>query len=130
MAAASANGHRALGWTDAGTIAPGSRADLVTLRLDSGRTAGADPRAAAIYAATAADVTHVVIDGSTVVHDGRHATIDVGSALTSAITPLWLPAAVVPASFVMPVPFDPGGAGESTTARLDEPITLERPDAR
>ena len=130
MAAATANGHRALGWTDAGTIAPGSRADLVTLRLDSRRTAGANPRAAAIYAATVADVTHVVIDGTTVVHDGRHATIDVGSALATAITPLWLPAAVVPASFVMPVPFDSGGADDSTTASLDEPITIEPPDAR
>jgi formiminoglutamate deiminase len=130
MAAATANGHRALGWTDAGTIAAGARADLVTLRLDSPRTAGADPRAAAIYAATAADVTHVVIDGTTVVHDGRHATIDVGSALATAIAPLWLPAAVVPASFVMPVPFDAGGADDSPTPNLDEPITVERPDAR
>jgi formiminoglutamate deiminase len=130
MAAATANGHRALGWTDAGTIAPGARADLVTVRLDSRRTAGTDPRAAAIYAATAADVTHVVIDGTTVVHDGRHASIDVGSALATAVTPLWLPAAVVPASFVMPVPFDAAGGDESTAVNADEPITVEQPDAR
>jgi hypothetical protein len=64
------------------------------------------------------------------VHDGRHATIDVGSALSTAIAPLWLSAAVVPASFVMPEPFDAGAADERSTASLDEPITVERPDAR
>ena len=44
-------------------IAVGARADLVTVRLDSVRTAGADPFAAPAFAATAADVTHVVVDG-------------------------------------------------------------------
>lgn len=105
MSAATLDGHRALGWNDAGTITVGARADLVTLALSSVRTAGADPYAAAIYAATAADVTHVVIDGTSVVEDGRHTTIDVGSALAAAIDPLWSTAAVVPASFAMPAPF-------------------------
>ena len=41
--AATAGGHAALGWPDAGRIAPGDRADLVTVRLDSVRTAGFDP---------------------------------------------------------------------------------------
>ena len=38
---ATTNGHASLGWPDAGRIAPGSLADLTTIRLDSVRTAGA-----------------------------------------------------------------------------------------
>ncbi|MFC0527925.1 formimidoylglutamate deiminase [Phytohabitans kaempferiae] len=82
--AATAAGHAALGWADAGTIAPGHRADLVTVRLDSVRTAGAGP-AGAIFAATAADVAHVIVDGRVVVHDGQHAHLDVARALEDAI---------------------------------------------
>lgn len=76
--------HDALGWDDAGAIAPGRRADLVAVRLDSPRTAGTDP-AGAIYAATAADVSHVIADGRTIVADGRHVSIDVPRELQSAI---------------------------------------------
>jgi len=86
--AATAAGHAACGWADAGAIAAGQRADLVTVRLDSPRTAGIDP-AAAVYAATAADVTHVVCDGRPIVVDGRHVTIDVPTALRTAIGALW-----------------------------------------
>lgn len=82
--AATAAGHAGLGWADAGRIAPGARADLVTVRLDSVRTAGVDP-AAIVFAASAADVTHVVADGRPVVRDGRHVTIDVPAALRDAI---------------------------------------------
>lgn len=32
--------HRCLGWSDAGRIGPGARADLVAVRLDTVRTAG------------------------------------------------------------------------------------------
>ncbi|HEU0239886.1 MAG TPA: formimidoylglutamate deiminase [Micromonosporaceae bacterium] len=122
MAAATLNGHRALGWDDAGAIAVGARADLVTMRLDGVRTAGADPSGAAIYAATAADVTHVVVDGATVVHDGRHASIDVGPALSAAITPLWLPAEVVPASSVAAPPGGPAPfAGNARSGGVTPP---------
>lgn len=82
--AATAAGHAALGWTDAGAIAVGARADLVTVRLDSPRTAGVPP-VGAPFAATAADVTHVVVDGRPVVVDGRHVTIDVPVELRKAI---------------------------------------------
>jgi formiminoglutamate deiminase len=81
---AAAVGHEALGWDDAGALAPGMRADLVCVRLDGVRTAGLEP-AGAIYAATAADVTHVVADGRTIVADGRHVRIDVAAELRSAI---------------------------------------------
>jgi formiminoglutamate deiminase len=70
LLAALTGGHRALGWDDAGRIAPGFRADLVTVSLDSPRTSGAgdDPAAIAAalaHSATAADITHVIIDGAT-----------------------------------------------------------------
>ncbi|HEX5740537.1 MAG TPA: formimidoylglutamate deiminase [Pilimelia sp.] len=60
--AATAAGHAACGWADAGRIAAGQRADLVVFAADSPRTAGVDP-AAVLTAATAADVTLTLCDG-------------------------------------------------------------------
>ncbi|HEX6968248.1 MAG TPA: formimidoylglutamate deiminase [Micromonosporaceae bacterium] len=82
--AATVAGHTALGWTDAGRIAVGARADLVTVRLDSVRTAGIDP-AGVVFAAAAADVTQVTVDGRPVVRDGCHVSIDVPAALRAAV---------------------------------------------
>jgi formiminoglutamate deiminase len=82
---AAATHHAALGWPDAGRLAPGHRADLVTVDLDSVRTAGGEPLAAAVFAATAADVRHVVVDGRPVVTDGRHRTLDVPRELREAL---------------------------------------------
>ncbi len=76
--------HAALGWDDAGTITAGNRADLVAVSLDSVRVAGIDP-AALIFAASAADVTHVVADGRIVVSDGHHTRFDVPAALRKAL---------------------------------------------
>jgi formiminoglutamate deiminase len=89
--AATRHGHAALGWADAGSIAVGARADLVTVRLDTVRTAGYDdPATAAVFAATAADVTDVVVDGRPVVRDGRHQLIeDLPTALAAAIRGVW-----------------------------------------
>jgi formiminoglutamate deiminase len=83
--AATAAGHAALGWDDAGTIAVGQRADLVTVRLDTVRTAGVVPGPAAVYAAGAADVSHVVVDGRVVVVDGEHVGFDVPRELARSI---------------------------------------------
>lgn len=79
-------GQQALGRTDAGTITLGSRADLVAIDLESVRTAGGGPTAeTAVFAATAADVTDVIVDGRVVVRDGRHATLpDVARRLAAA----------------------------------------------
>jgi formiminoglutamate deiminase len=88
LSAATAAGHAALGWPDAGRIEVGCRADLVAVALDSPRTAGADP-AQAVLVAGAADVSSVVVDGRIVVADGRHVLGDVGALLRSAIEPLW-----------------------------------------
>jgi cytosine/adenosine deaminase-related metal-dependent hydrolase len=80
--------HASLGWPDAGRLEPGARADLVAVRLDSVRTAGALPEQA-ILAATASDVDTVLVDGEVVVSGGRHRLGDVGALLGSAIEPLW-----------------------------------------
>jgi formiminoglutamate deiminase len=88
MRAATADGHECLGWDDAGRIQPGARADLVTLGLDGVRLAGTErdhALEAAVFAATAADVRHVLVDGNEIVKEGRHATIDVSRELDDAI---------------------------------------------
>lgn len=82
------DGHRSLGQPDAGRIEVGARADLVAVGLDSVRTAGSDPVTAldmVVHAASAADVTDVVVDGRRVVSDGRHGMGDVGRALREAL---------------------------------------------
>jgi formiminoglutamate deiminase len=81
-------GHRSLGWSDAGAVAPGWRADLVAVRLDSPRTAGCAPEQV-LMAASAADVHTVVVDGRVVVSEGQHVLGDVGRLLADAIAPLW-----------------------------------------
>lgn len=85
---ATGSGHQALGWPDAGRLAVGARADLVAVRLDSVRTAGARADQA-MLAAGAADVHTVVVDGDIVVRDGRHRLGDVGAELSSVIVNLW-----------------------------------------
>ena len=82
-----ATSHSSLGWSDAGRIAPGGRADLVTIRLDSVRTAGCGASAeTAVFAASAADVRDVVVGGRAVVRDGQHLTVpDVAAQLQRAI---------------------------------------------
>ena len=72
-------------------MAVGDRADLVTVALDSVRTAGAARETLAemlVFAATAADVSHVIVDGRPVVCDGRHVSIDVAAELERSITDL------------------------------------------
>ncbi|GLW04960.1 formimidoylglutamate deiminase [Microtetraspora sp. NBRC 13810] len=86
--AATAAGHASLGFPDAGVLLPGARADLVSVRLDSVRTAGATPATAAeavVFAASPADVHSVVAGGRRIVTDGRHGLGDVGGLLAAAI---------------------------------------------
>ncbi|QXJ24764.1 formimidoylglutamate deiminase [Actinomadura graeca] len=90
LTAATSAGHSALGWPEAGRLEPGAYADLVTVDLGSVRTAGAGAAhaaEAAVFAATAADVRHVVVSGRQIVHDGRHLLVDdVADALAEAVT--------------------------------------------
>ena len=88
VAALTSAGHRSLGWTDAGGLEAGHRADLVAVRLDTPRTAGAEPRQA-VFAAGTPDVDTVMVDGRVIVRGGQHQLGDVGALLTAAITPLW-----------------------------------------
>lgn len=88
LTALSVDGQASLGVPDAGRIEPGARADLVAVRLDSVRTAGADAETAAdtvVFAAAAADVTDVIVDGRPVVRGGAHALGDVGRLLQDAV---------------------------------------------
>jgi formiminoglutamate deiminase len=92
LQAATANGHACLGWPDAGRLAVGALADLVTVDLKSVRTAGGGSQhalATAVFAATAADVRHVVVGGRVVVAEGRHTSIDVAAELVAAIDAVW-----------------------------------------
>ncbi|RIQ11106.1 formimidoylglutamate deiminase [Jiangella rhizosphaerae] len=88
VAALTENGHTALGWPGNGRLVPGAAADLVAVRTDTVRTAGADP-AQLVFAAGAADVDTVVVGGRTVVSGGTHQRGDVPSLLARAIAPLW-----------------------------------------
>ncbi|WP_149828945.1 formimidoylglutamate deiminase [Streptomyces tailanensis] len=92
LRAASADGHAALGWDEAGTLEPGALADFTTIALDSVRTAGPPPRLGAetaVFAASAADVCHTVVGGRHVVRDGAHALVpDVPKALADAVAAL------------------------------------------
>jgi len=90
--AATRVGHASLGFGDAGALEAGARADLVAIRLDSVRTAGGSDAEAAervIFAATASDVTDVVVSGRRVVQDGAHLLLgDVGARLSAAVSAL------------------------------------------
>jgi formiminoglutamate deiminase len=90
--AATRAGHASLGRPDVGVIDTGAVADLVAVRLDSVRTAGgADTDAVerVVFAATAADVTDVVVGGRRVVAAGEHLLLgDVGPLLERAVAAL------------------------------------------
>jgi formiminoglutamate deiminase len=83
VTAATRNGHLSLGH-DAGRIAAGCLADLVTLDVHSPRSAGTGADAStAVFAATAADVTQVVAGGRVVATASDR--VDVGRELGRAI---------------------------------------------
>jgi formiminoglutamate deiminase len=79
-----ATAHGSLGFADAGAIAIGQRADLVTIDTATPRTAGTGAdEGTAVFAATAADVTHVVADGRVVATRDDHEAV--GRELAAAI---------------------------------------------
>jgi formiminoglutamate deiminase len=100
LGAATAAGYRALGWSGDGDgrpgpigLAAGGPADFVVLDPASVRLAGIDEAegvAGVVFAASAADVTDVVVGGRTIVRGRSHVTIpDVARDLRRAITSVW-----------------------------------------
>lgn len=88
MDAVTAAGHRSLGWPDGGRLAVGALADFITVGSRSPRLAGAGDEhllPAVVFAATAGDVTDVVVGGRMIVRDGRHVSVDVAAALSAAV---------------------------------------------
>jgi formiminoglutamate deiminase len=86
--AATTDGHASLGGNDAGAIAVGNRADLVTLDTTTPRTAGTGgDEHTAVFAATAADVAQVVADGRVVFRQGDE--VEIGHELAAAIEGLY-----------------------------------------
>ncbi|MBS1895649.1 MAG: formimidoylglutamate deiminase [Actinobacteria bacterium] len=91
LAAATDDGHRAIGWPEAGAIERGRLADLVNLSGDGVRLAGIASETAAasiVFAATAADVANVVVGGEFVVRDGKHVSLGVADELRRSIAAL------------------------------------------
>ncbi len=88
LQAATTSGHQSLGFANAGDIAVGQRADLVTIDTASPRTAGTGgDEHTVVFAATAADVTRVMIEGRLVVETGDRE--EIGRELDAAIEELW-----------------------------------------
>ncbi|GLW54050.1 formimidoylglutamate deiminase [Kitasatospora phosalacinea] len=89
LRAGTADGHASLGWPEAGRLEAGALADFCVLALDTVRTVGAPPRLGAetaVFAASAADVRHLVVGGRHVVKDGVHQLVpETGRALAAAI---------------------------------------------
>jgi formiminoglutamate deiminase len=92
LRAATGAGYASLGWGEGGALAPGALADIVSVRLDGVRMAGArygDPVATLVFAAAAADIRDVMVGGRFIVRDGRHASLDVPRELASALAAVW-----------------------------------------
>lgn len=89
LEAATSAGHAALGWPEAGRLAPGALADLVTVDLGSPRLAGPGldhVLERVVFAATSADVRGVVAGGRLVVEGGVHLLVgDVAGELAAAV---------------------------------------------
>jgi formiminoglutamate deiminase len=88
LEAATAGGYESLGWPGGGRLAPGAPADLATVALDGVTLAGTRPDdaiAAAVFAAGARDVRHVMAAGRWIVRDGAHVSIDVPAELAATV---------------------------------------------
>jgi cytosine/adenosine deaminase-related metal-dependent hydrolase len=75
--AATLGGCRVLGRDDLGRLAPGARADILLIDLDRlGSLVYTDPVKALVDAGCGRDVHTVIVDGKTLVQDGRLTRVD------------------------------------------------------
>lgn len=80
--AATLGGARALGRDDLGRLAPGARADLLIVDLQTMQYGAVrDPIKSLVECGTARDIETIVIDGQTVVENGRSVTVDEAALL-------------------------------------------------
>jgi cytosine/adenosine deaminase-related metal-dependent hydrolase len=80
--AATLGGARALGRDDLGRLAPGARADLLIVDLQTMQYGAVrDPIKSLVECGTARDIETIVIDGQTLVENGRPVTIDEAALL-------------------------------------------------
>jgi formiminoglutamate deiminase len=86
--ARAAGNHASLGFPAAGALAVGRLADFVAVDLTSVRTAGGGPTLETlVFAASAPDVTDVVVGGNAIVRDRQHVALgDVGRRLADSIS--------------------------------------------
>jgi formiminoglutamate deiminase len=88
LGAATAGGYLSLGRADGGVIRAGALADVVAVRTDGVRLAGAPDAQlldALVFAGAASDVRDVIVGGRFVVRDGRHLSLDVQRELAASI---------------------------------------------
>jgi len=84
-----ATDHDAIGWGEVGKLEAAAGADFVTVDLGSMRTAGAEP-SGIVFAASAADIVHVMVAGRHVVRDRVHQLVeDPQLVLAKEIEALW-----------------------------------------
>lgn len=83
---ATIGGARALGMEkEIGSLEPGKRADMIIVRLDRPNAVPVyDAISQMVYALKADDVRDVMVNGRTVVRDGRILTLDEGAVLAKA----------------------------------------------
>jgi 5-methylthioadenosine/S-adenosylhomocysteine deaminase len=83
---ATIRGARALGMEkEIGSIEPGKRADIITVRLDRANAVPLyDVYSQMVYALKASDVQDVMVDGRAVVRDGQALTLDAAQVLAKA----------------------------------------------
>jgi cytosine/adenosine deaminase-related metal-dependent hydrolase len=80
--AATLGGARALGRADLGRLAPGARADLLVVSLQSMQYGAVrDPIKSLVECGSASDIDTVVIDGRTLVEGGRALAMDEATLL-------------------------------------------------
>jgi 5-methylthioadenosine/S-adenosylhomocysteine deaminase len=79
---ATVGGADALGRSDLGRLAVGCKADIVLLRIDTYKAAPTyDPFKFLVLSATGDDVDQVIVDGHTIVENGRVLNVDMSDAV-------------------------------------------------